>query len=1065
MNNGKKEYSIVINGIKEDIKQIKSLETALFELESKINEVNEKGGATVSVSAKKKAALSEEEKAEQKLAATIDKAVRARTDTNKAQIEAQIASQKIQKEVTREIQKNQLAEGSVKRLGMELNDLRNKYYELSDAERKNIDVGGAMLQRIQQMDAEYKTAKESAGQFQDNVGNYGSALTGLTKLNKGLDNISKTSQGLAQGLVGSMAFMSLFGEQSEENAEKTAKLQKVLMALSMVQGFNNNTLKTGITLKQEDAAATTAQATATTVAATATNVSTKALKIFRVALISTGIGAVVVLLGALIANFDKVSDFILKLIPGLTNLSAGFDKLKATIAGIGNAIINYMLTPIRAVISFFDEWRKNGIKAVFGAAGNEIKKGFNVVENYQKGFDKQSERNAANAAKRRKKERAKELDEIIKDNEAKAGSDWKYTDDGVKAYREFYELKKQIAKEGSKDLKELQREEWQFEADLKKKAEDDAKARAAAELTALRQVEDERIKLISSSYEKQRRTISNSYKRQIEDLEKQLVEEKNLTKKARENIDETILLLQKQQNKELDELNKLRVKELEQLDLEIDAVRFNLLQDSFDKRLSLIIVNSARELQELEKRLKETREMQDTAAGEDLDSLNAQEASILELIRLKTEERNKTVRDLNIDNLRKMSSDTLKAVEGTFKLANTAIGDLYAENDKGFIDVEATKVNFARADFALYEYVEGVKKYLAELEETNAGSLSQFEYDSAEYNAQLLANEIATAEATDKINKANKQRSENAKKAAQVEVTALVEVLNEINEYAQMFTDIAGGLADVFSEALHLQVDELNNELEVINEHYENARALREAAAADVENLEQRIQNATGGTATALKEQLQDSMAARDEAAREEERLAREKEKREKEIAKKEKQMKRAQLVSNMIMAIANTAQGATSALSQWGFPLGVVFAAIIGALGAAQVGIMAAQLNKLADGGEIIGNSHANGGVPIGLGYEAEGGEFVINKESYAANKGLVNFINDTPRTVTAADLVGAAATVPNANITEFNMDTAKILNAIDNIDLQPVVAVKDIIDVTDNLTTVTDLAGYGQF
>jgi len=49
----------------------------------------------------------------------------------------------------------------------------------------------------------------------------------------------------------------------------------------------------------------------------AVGTSTGAMKAFRIALISTGIGAIVVAIGLLIANFDKVKKAVLNLVPGL----------------------------------------------------------------------------------------------------------------------------------------------------------------------------------------------------------------------------------------------------------------------------------------------------------------------------------------------------------------------------------------------------------------------------------------------------------------------------------------------------------------------------------------------------------------------------------------------------------------------------------------------------------------------------------------------------------------------------------------------------------------------------
>jgi len=55
--------------------------------------------------------------------------------------------------------------------------------------------------------------------------------------------------------------------------------------------------------------------------------STGAMKLFRIALISTGIGAIVVALGLLVANFDSVKKAVLNLIPGLSAVGDFFGNL------------------------------------------------------------------------------------------------------------------------------------------------------------------------------------------------------------------------------------------------------------------------------------------------------------------------------------------------------------------------------------------------------------------------------------------------------------------------------------------------------------------------------------------------------------------------------------------------------------------------------------------------------------------------------------------------------------------------------------------------------------------
>ena len=84
--------------------------------------------------------------------------------------------------------------------------------------------------------------------------------------------------------------------------------------------------------------------------------------------------------------------------------------------------------------------------------------------------------------------------------------------------------------------------------------------------------------------------------------------------------------------------------------------------------------------------------------------------------------------------------------------------------------------------------------------------------------------------------------------------------------------------------------------------------------------------------------------------------------------------------------------------------------AAVTGALATASYGAELSAIGqrkfypkKFAKGGMVNGPSHAQGGVPFAVkgrnGYEMEGGEYIINKESTMKYKGLLDLINGTPR------------------------------------------------------------------
>ena len=217
-----------------------------------------------------------------------------------------------------------------------------------------------------------------------------------------------------------------------------------------------------------------------------------------------------------------------------------------------------------------------------------------------------------------------------------------------------------------------------------------------------------------------------------------------------------------------------------------------------------------------------------------------------------------------------------------------------------------------------------------------------------------------------------------------------------------------------------------------------------------------------------LKQQQADEMLLLAQREAEEKRAAREKEKREKELAKKQKEQRKMELKMQLIEGIINTAVGVTKALT-WGFPLGVVFAAIIGAMGAIQTALIAKQISKLADGGLLQGKSHEQGGIAVGnTGIEVEGGEYVVNKRSTKKYLPLLQAINEEgARKKTVANQLGKMANGGQLNYQKVssNMDTVNtnkvIENSIQKIDMHPQVSVVDINRGQKNLTSVRQMAG----
>lgn len=1081
---GKKEYTLKINGIDQNIKDVTKLEEAVTSLDVALGKVNTTNVNSTRTTRERSKALTEEEKAEQKLINTIDKVVQARSDANKAQIEANIAAREAQREVTREIQIRQQAEGSIKQMGMQLTDLRNRYEGLSRAEREDLTVGGELLQQIQALDAEYKALRESTGNFRDSVGNYEKALSGLGKVSEGIDGVTKSSMGLAQGLLGANALMGMFGEQTEGDTKRAQQLQKIIALLSIAQQVNTNVLKEGIVQNKlavvTDTIRTTqikAKTAAEAVSTKGTIAATVAQKIFNAVasanpyvLLALALVAVGAALFAFASNTDNAAEKQKKLNDLQSNYLDTLEDEANRTKNVSNervAASERQLKILEAQGAKQEEIRKIEDQiATERRINNARLRGFYAQEIHDLDKNKSKVDELRETLRKLEKDKAEGKGKVKIEIDGKT-SKVKVDEaiDAIQGQIDNLGRTVQIATELTTENTDLQTEELIRKAKREKEdknhaktAAETAKKRADTELSIVRAAEDARIKLIQNSNEQSRKVLALTYDRQIEDLRKRLATEKDLTAKARTALNETITSLEKQKGLDLEKLEKEQANRALALQQELEDSRIALIVGNYDRQTAEVNLQYNRQIEAYKKRLDEDKTLTEE-----------QQKQITELILNAQKARGTALARLTSEQLNQQADQQLTVVEGALKKVENKIGEIVVRNKTGLelIDVKATRKNLADTNAALDEYIKGLEKYLTEYQAASDATLATLQEGTAEYEAELQKRASVEEDIAERIKNAQKDQADNTKKSAGVQMEALRDLFGKIAEYADAAVMALSSVFDTWNMGLQVQLDDLNEQLDVINERYEEAQKQREEAVNNVENIEAQLQAATGGTAEALKSQLQDAMHAREEAAREEQRLAKEKEKREAEIAKKEKQMRRNDLTANIAQAIANTAAGVAKALSLI-FPLNLVVAGIVGAMGAVQVGIMTKQLTKLAKGGEIKGPSHANGGVPILVNgeytHEAQGGEFMVNDKSYGANKALVNFINDTPRAITAADLVGVIPgnTTPVIVADAGQSSEDRIIEAINGIDMNPTVAVTDILDASDEVVTVRDLAGF---
>jgi len=174
---------------------------------------------------------------------------------------------------------------------------------------------------------EFREMETRAGQLRDTIGDVRQRVNALASDTPKLDLLTGAAQGIAGGFAAAQGAAALFAGENEEVQQAILKTQGAMALLNGVQQVANTLNKNSAVMVQLNAASTRAYSLAV-------GTSTGALKLFRLALIATGIGAAVVAIGALVANWDKLTGAVMKFVeasPMLTKIvgfiTDGFQKL------------------------------------------------------------------------------------------------------------------------------------------------------------------------------------------------------------------------------------------------------------------------------------------------------------------------------------------------------------------------------------------------------------------------------------------------------------------------------------------------------------------------------------------------------------------------------------------------------------------------------------------------------------------------------------------------------------------------------------------------------------------
>ena len=294
-------------------------------------------------------------------------------------------------------------ESSLKALREELKRVKDEMAGLeegSDAFLQAAKKGGELQHQIQEINQSIRGASADFGDMLGNITNVGAGITGAFQAAKGA--------------------MELIGVESE-NVTKAIKDMQSIMAMTQGLDSIDQAIKSFKKLS------------------TIVNISSKSLSTFKKALIGTGLGALVVVLGSIISNWDEFTKSIglsTKQLEKLGEVASGvFNVLKGSLQGITKAITKV-------------------VTGDFKGALESLKNGFNFKQLYAEGVEaKITQREKEELAKREEahkkylEEREKELDLLVSKTNATISNETKRTKELIKIEQDRLKLYKQGTKE------------------------------------------------------------------------------------------------------------------------------------------------------------------------------------------------------------------------------------------------------------------------------------------------------------------------------------------------------------------------------------------------------------------------------------------------------------------------------------------------------------------------------------------------------------------------------------------------------------------------------------------
>lgn len=796
---------------------------------------------------------------------------------------------------------------------------------------------------VQPTDEKFQELAQRAGKLKDAIGDANRIVSTLASDTRGLDQFvggmkdATSVMGVYQGIMASLG-------------ADTAEYEAVMKKLVGIQTTLNSLQQVSNSLQNQSSLLFKAKTAIMKSFTTAQNGATVATKAFGVALKSIGIGLVLAAVAALVEYFDDIKEWVGDMIGGTDKLSKGWEKFMSVLKGVGNAVVQWVINPIKTAIETTKKLMDLDFSGAIDAVKNGAKRQFDVVGNFTSMYNKSQAKYAEERTRKQAAENAKMLKDQIDTNEARYGSDYKYTTEGKKLWENYYKALINSEKDGSEERKKAELDLLKFQRDIAKKSED------------LKKQQIERAKKLNAEFDKAWESYRKETSKMSDDNVKSMLDaDKKVLDAGKADTEKALNERRNQWRVYYASLDTIAEEEAEKSKTEA--------QKAFDE-----LVKAARQAG------KNVKKLQDELADRlfEIDQkLGQQLVQNQEALKAQLEKDQKELVKSQVESVTKMVEEgqaslksRLETLQGS-NLKNPTISML-----------KDMKVQYT-------DYLDDLEKEHERFVKMIDAEMASLNPDTEEYKKLL-----------DKRTKLDKEYL-NQRKAISTKLEDLHKgEIQIMKDSVDSFKETLGTIMDGVGEMLSMSAERLAGQIDAVGEKYDAISRKVEEGQQRIKELNDQLAEAEGASRIALQEEIAEREALTRSQMTQQEELANQKKELEQKKADIEYKQQKSNLTNTLIQSIAASAMALVQCFSQLGPIAGAIAAVPTAAMTAVQIATISKQLSalkpaKFERGGLIEhGNRHSRGGTVI----EAEKGEYVMNRNATRRWLPLLDMLNGAP-------------------------------------------------------------------